>query len=133
VIVTAAVAAAALIWGPRVIAAAINAPKLPANFPLMEELSASAPPLAAPAAAVVVAGRQAAGRVNCARFGGRKQRKPSSIIQRQCNCFNTCDDSVPFSALESAAARGADAALWADLRGNMAGMFWQFYVADDIQ
>jgi hypothetical protein len=43
------------------------------------------------------------------------------------------DESVPFSVLESVAAQGAETILSTDLKGHIAGMFWRFYVADDIE
>lgn len=41
------------------------------------------------------------------------------------------DESVPFSVLESVAARGVDTIQVTDFKGHIAGMFWRFYVADD--
>ncbi len=41
------------------------------------------------------------------------------------------DESVPFSVLESTAARGAETILVTDFKGHIAGMFWRFFVADD--
>ena len=41
------------------------------------------------------------------------------------------DESVPFSVLESVAARGAETILVTDFKGYIAGMFWRFFVADD--
>jgi hypothetical protein len=76
--------------------------------------------------------RQQDGRIAQDSGAGSNANRPPSFNDNAI-VFKACDNSVPFSALESAAARGADAALWADLRGNMAGMLWQFYVADDIQ
>ena len=43
------------------------------------------------------------------------------------------DESVPFSVLERVAAQGAETILSTDLKGHIAGMFWRFYVADDIE
>jgi hypothetical protein len=42
------------------------------------------------------------------------------------------DESVSFSVLESVAARGAETILVTDFKGQIAGMFWRFYVADDL-
>jgi hypothetical protein len=42
------------------------------------------------------------------------------------------DESVPFSVLESVAARGAETIFVSDFKGHIAGMFWRFFVADDL-
>jgi hypothetical protein len=42
------------------------------------------------------------------------------------------DESVPFSVLQSVAERGAVTILVTDFKGHIAGMFWRFYVADDV-
>ena len=43
------------------------------------------------------------------------------------------DESVPFSVLEGVAARGAETILVTDFPGHIAGMFWRFFVAEDVE
>jgi hypothetical protein len=43
------------------------------------------------------------------------------------------DESVPFSVLESVAARGVETIQVTDFKGQIAGMFWRFFVADDLE
>jgi hypothetical protein len=42
------------------------------------------------------------------------------------------DESVPFSVLEGVAARGVETILVSNFKGHIAGMFWRFFVADDL-